>query len=656
MTTPAAKMTSPGAAAAAASLDASRSKLIERRRCTVGRFRSVVKVVDGVQAEAVRTGEATGETPTGSYFDWLADEQLGSIIALLLNGAAPPAHWHGAWYREHLASTRNSVVAFACSNRRFTRVLRTMCKREHAECLARGTVVAMPRDPDEPFACTEQARLELHSAEQRQMLKQAHSALACHCAGKCCANLQKAFNRDLRKGDVIPLPTSPRLGPRQEVPHKLVPVLENCEELAVSEDGAHAFAAIMMKRSITRERHVRIAKIVQNAVEKELFGDSSTAFEEVASAEFAVEPLLDGTPEANADVALWSPERMYAAPDGSGVACIVPLSYDTAAGDVEGAHSALLYWDGVAGRMVRISKPETASILPADAMIRSPQCAWFAPSPSGMRLIVAWSTEYVDAYGSLYASDSMSYEVVSAFQFTTHSLDGPGGAPELVEATGAMPLGRLQQCQPFAGGEQVLAVLEKTSLGYSAYVCDVAGDAYSLVPQAHWGKDGFYGVSVSPMGDCMATVSEARGGGRQHLVLELLDRVHYATFKHSNKIDLTPYLTSTRHNKRFGDDALGYAVGFSPCGRFVTVVDRHPEFGEGPKNYGVVIVDTAMRRRGHGNLRARALFDTETQAPRGFFWTHRGIWMMPPGTDHRGRIGPAGGALCLFAPCPLSLT
>lgn len=654
----------PGAKAAAATAATARSVLAKRQRSTVARFCSIVKVVDGLRDEAAydaaRQREAQVEAASGSRFDVLADEEIAQLIAALVNGGAPPAHWNGAEYRKHQMAARNSAIAFALCTRRFARVMRTVAKREQAECLARGTVATMPRHPDAPFAFTEQARLELLSVEQRQMLKQAHCAMACHCASKCCSQLQRAFNRDLRKGSVLPLPTSPRLGSRPEVPHRLVAVLENCAELAVTDDGTRAFASIMMKREATKESYVRIAKIVQRGAESSgHFGGDSPMYVEEASVEFVAESALAGSPESLADVALYGPERMWIAPDGSGVACIVPLTHDTPANHyAHVAHSALFYWNGAAPQMVHVAKPQ--SNRRADAAMRNPQWAWFASSPAGVRLVVAWSTEYFDSYGSLFASDTFYADAHPGFQFATYSLDGPDGTPELVEITAAMPPGRLQECHPFSDGEQVLVVLEKASLGQATYMCDVAGDECILVSQAHWPLDGaFLGMGVAPMGDCVATVSLETRNGRHRIVLDLLDRVHRATYKHINRIDLTAHLTSnpySGHSKCRNEDFMAYAVGFSPCGRFATVVDRRPVFGERPWNYGVVIVDTAMRHHGQGSLCARPLFYGEIQAPRGFFWTRSGIWTMPPGTSGRGLIGPAGGALCLFAPGPLSLT
>ena len=88
---------------------------------------------------------------------------------------------------------------------------------------------------------------------------------------------------------------------------------------------------------------------------------------------------------------------------------------------------------------------------------------------------------------------------------------------------------------------------------------------------------------------------------------------------------------------------------FSPCGRFVALVDRHPLFGSPASGHGIVIIDTAMRDK-INKFRPYPMFPTMDQAPRSFHWSRQGIWIMCPGTDDNGSIGPRGGALCLFAP------
>jgi len=129
-------------------------------------------------------------------------------------------------------------------------------------------------------------------------------------------------------------------------------------------------------------------------------------------------------------------------------------------------------------------------------------------------------------------------------------------------------------------------------------------------------------------------------------------------------VDLTPFLAlspkeSTAANMNTDLVKACYEFVFSPCGRFVAVVDRRPLFGEPACNHGVVIVDMALRmeysmtKRG---LKTVPMFATEDQAPRSFHWTNKGIWLQPPGTDEHGAMGPRGGALCLYAPTTVSFS
>eukprot|EP00966_Prymnesium_polylepis_P006845 157785-Prymnesium_polylepis.1 len=64
-----------------------------------------------------------------------------------------------------------------------------------------------------------------------------------------------------------------------------------------------------------------------------------------------------------------------------------------------------------------------------------------------------------------------------------------------------------------------------------------------------------------------------------------------------------------------------FGVSFSACGRWVSVLDRHPMFGESPNNHGCVLIDTALRMDTFKALRPFALFPTDDQAPRSLHWT-----------------------------------
>ena len=126
---------------------------------------------------------------------------------------------------------------------------------------------------------------------------------------------------------------------------------------------------------------------------------------------------------------------------------------------------------------------------------------------------------------------------------------------------------------------------------------------------------------------------------------------------HSMDVSMWIDLSPSHDPSDFGTDLLKSTIGvqFSPCGRFAALLDRHPLFGEPPDNHGMVVVDTAMRGKAT-KFRPFPMFPMSEQAPRSFHWTRKGVWLMPPGTDHNGSIGPRGGALCLYAPITTSFT
>tara|TARA_B110000046_G_C12783284_1_gene309934 strand:+ start:91 stop:537 length:447 start_codon:yes stop_codon:yes gene_type:complete len=137
--------------------------------------------------------------------------------------------------------------------------------------------------------------------------------------------------------------------------------------------------------------------------------------------------------------------------------------------------------------------------------------------------------------------------------------------------------------------------------------------------------------------------------------------MHYQAYTPVQTVDLSPYFGMSppwdEIPYTMNTDLVKacYEFVFSPCGRFVAVVDRRPLFGESPCNHGVVVVDMAMRmEHKKSGLKTFAMFATDDQAPRSFHWTGSGIWLMPPGTDSHGAIGPKGGAICLYAPKTVS--
>tara|TARA_B100001173_G_scaffold311986_1_gene331138 strand:+ start:5702 stop:7609 length:1908 start_codon:yes stop_codon:yes gene_type:complete len=631
-----------------------RHDALDRRRKSMHSFKSVVKVVEGVSAtsHAGRYAPLVHGAPlsAGDIWDRVADEQVVQVVGCLLALYEP--YWNGHAYRAEVAASVRNVVHLALVCRRFASVLHTMASREQAEVIARNTVTSIPHNPETFFAFTNQVCDELQSAEQRQMLKHAHNAMACHCADACCGKLQKAFNKDLRNGDVLKLPKSPRLAPRKAVEHRMVSVLSNCLTLAVNEEGTHAYAVVQ------RSGIWHVIKLVQHRADQ----NNCVWFEQEACSEsfISIVALFPGGEPF--EVGISQPLFMSAASDGSGVAYVVTLTSN----ELEVPYSAAVYWDGTSGKTKSVPIDTEASSYGIEDGCINAQAVWFL-SPEAdddcmdakeLQLVVAWSTEYYQpkSFKQRHLGSSASSHLGPGFLFATYAMDG--GIPKLVERTCFMSLGRMREVHPLASGREALVVSEhRHGLGFTFSICDIVGDKYTIVQGIGGMSASFVSSCISPMGDCIAVIE--RGAVSAMTMLSLHERADYQTYQRVNCIDVTEWFRNGSGGiKAYADRprSAPVAPAFSPCGRFVTIIDSGPSMGDIVMNHGVVIVDTAMRRGGHNSLRARPLFESAEQAPRELHWTRSGIWMLPPGTDGRGRIGAQGGALCLFAPRPLSLS
>jgi hypothetical protein len=154
-------------------------------------------------------------------------------------------------------------------------------------------------------------------------------------------------------------------------------------------------------------------------------------------------------------------------------------------------------------------------------------------------------------------------------------------------------------------------------------------------------REGPLYAALSPTGDCIVVIPDSLP---QHTVLVHV-RNNEGHFSPCHEINVSSWIeTSTAES--FGATVR---IEFSPCGRFFALVDRRAEFGDVTDGYGVVIVDMAMRgTTSTKSIRVYPLFESSDQSPRGFQWSSSGIWILPPGRNECGVIGPRGGGICLL--------
>ena len=123
------------------------------------------------------------------------------------------------------------------------------------------------------------------------------------------------------------------------------------------------------------------------------------------------------------------------------------------------------------------------------------------------------------------------------------------------------------------------------------------------------------------------------------VILEVLLRTAPNVFVSVQRIDITHWTSLGRPEASIFDEAadsgavamalkLPYTLTFSPCGRFVAVVDQRPLFGLAITNHAIVVLDMSRRHERRG-VRALPLAPAEDVAPRSLEWTAAGLWLQP---------------------------
>lgn len=142
-------------------------------------------------------------------------------------------------------------------------------------------------------------------------------------------------------------------------------------------------------------------------------------------------------------------------------------------------------------------------------------------------------------------------------------------------------------------------------------------------------------VALSPSGDSVVAVHRRA----LTVILEVLIRTAPNVFVSVQRIDITHWTSMGNGEASIFDEApesgavaaslkLPYSIVFSPCSRFVAVVDQRPLFGLSITNHSVVVLDMSRRHDRRG-VRALPLASAEDVAPRSLEWTKTGIWLQP---------------------------
>jgi hypothetical protein len=604
---------------------------MRQRKKSVNHFKMVVKYMDGVRH---RKPPIYFESSTSGLLDIISDDCVAEILKSVL---FIPCGRIGNSYLHKVDETVTSFCGMMLSCTRICNLIRGSLNALHAEALARASTVIIPRTPFAQNAFTVQMSDELASCDHLKMLRSAQRAIACHCAGQCCERYRRYFNKELRNGEVFSRPPSPTLKSASPENSRIVSAMESCTLIAVQHSGSSAFAHV-------RERVSK--KVVSNSEGRgRRFKETIVLVEEVKS-NGGVPSFVKSAKLCIDEDDMSLPISMCCSPSGKSVV-FTRSEHDVDPNSTSAFGCAFLWCVGHPS--VKIEPPDgCAPGIPVQSL--SAQDCWFTDVQGDEALVVAWSTDFVHSSGHHIGSHSNSEGPM--YFFATYIIEK--GKLDFFEATFAEK-GCLLDCSPSENGTRVVT-LDKAR-GHDrpskreVHVHDIrSGMCKSVLTGPIVSLKGPVCASLSPSGDAVVAVHKT--GSQIAVTVNVVN--DEGTFTPVQMADVSTYLSlqANENEAEFYPD-LGersISVKFSPCSRFAALVDRQPFFGRAAVNHGVVVLDMALRMSQSTSLRPFPMFPTRDQAPRDFQWSRRGIWLLPPGTDDNGSIGPRGGALCLLAP------
>lgn len=252
---------------------------------------------------------------------------------------------------------------------------------------------------------------------------------------------------------------------------------------------------------------------------------------------------------------------------------------------------------------------------------------WVQPHATSVpQLAVLWSSLYYHDTGDLVSS----YERDSSFGVATYDFDAL--CAWVCQTTSGQLNGAVMMAQPRLDGAEAAIVLQ-TRNGTRGALYRI-GDSWPCllsivcseslprpgVPPSH----GPFAVAVCPRGEAVCAAHRA---GR-HLYLELLVRGDGPSpaFCSVASIDATHCVTAAGTNSTtlYDGDVVPFTVRWSPCARFVVLVDQRPQYGLKSKSNSILVLDTGNCPARLG-LRVLPLAPGGTLTPRDLHWTERGL-------------------------------
>lgn len=612
-----------------------------KRQKAIRCFRGAVRARDEYTTHVGSVGLSASDYESDGLFAAISDD----VLALILKYALAPARGTvGLKYFEHVDGGSNSVLAMACSCKRFAIMIHDLCPELRIEALARSCTRVLPEDQSNTFAFSEQMRSELLSCDSLKMLRVAHSALTLHCAKDCCRRARRMFNKDVRKGRVFSRPSSPTMSICAPEENQLVSIADNCSLQDANNNGNVVFMYLREK----------LSKVAVHGDERgRRFRDIIARYElDYMEKPNSQKPTFKRTStlEVDSDV-MSAPLSVRTSPCGNFVVFTRVLHEIDPEASLP--FSSAFLWHKTWDRAIEVTPVCYEGI---GCEVLSVQDVWFRDPEEykfdDVMLVVAWSTEFYHSSGHFVGSNALVLEGPQ-YMFSSYFLDHETLEHPEHESTSWAYNGSLLTCKPCSKGNKVLTLTKQSSIlnGFRCvHLHDIIKCRCLAVEQTYieCGEKGPVAASISPSGDVVVVICKTQKSVKATVCWKTAE----AIFTRVANVDITPWLgLYSGDDADFPSDLVKASVDiqFSPCSRFFAVVDRHPLFGAKPEGHGAVIVDTAMRGMTN-KLRPFPLFSTEDQCPRSFQWTKRGVFLMPPGTDENSAIGSRGGSICLFCP------
>lgn len=542
---------------------------------------------------------------SGPLFDMLGDDV---VLHLLIVLSGMKSEMEGLeWQNGRYASAR-SVYSLCTTCSRLWGVLDGAGELLHSELIARGATDVCPRirDCDYPYAA--QRLREKTTMDRVRVLRGCETSMAFHCASSHCAAARRDACRD--HGYYIKPIESARVN-----------LISSATKTGLCYASVHTILDSGRAQDV-----IRLVNSQGHVVAHDVCGEGVST---------------DG---------FNTPLYMSASPNGSRLAYI--FSVDEL---VDVAAERLAVWNALGTGQTTLHGTNMPAAMMANEGVEEgslavvfPQSVWW--TDGGAKLVVAWSTTFVHPSG-IDGQNGDPVEGDERYMLCTYDVTD-NDRLEYLEASGPF-FGRLMAVSTTESGDRAVALVRqrprrKCESHYRAVV-HYQGQETPLRHPSIWkgkgkrGSDGFdwgpSAVGISPMGDAVVCVHRTLGS----VIVEVLDLDREAEYFSTNSRDITEWFS---RNDLTEDDLLAqwyeqddeddedelpnkvklpYAVGFSDCGSFASIVDRRPIHGTKAPYYSTVLVNVTHRRM-QRELKAVPLFRERHSIAKALEWRACGVW------------------------------